>query len=120
MVEWSLPKTTKELHGFFGLSGYYRLFVANYGKVAAPLTVLLRKGAFIWMDKAREAFEAMKKVMISALVLALADFTKSFTIECDVFGVDIGAILMQEGRPMAYMSKALFERSQMLSTYERK
>ncbi|XP_072953436.1 uncharacterized mitochondrial protein AtMg00860-like [Typha angustifolia] len=116
MVKWSLLKTTKELRGFLCLTGYYRWFVANYGKVVAPLTALLWKGAFTWMDKAREAFEAMK-AMISTLVLALADFTKLFTIECDTSGVSIGAVLMQEGRIVAYMSKALSERSQLLSTY---
>ncbi|XP_073010958.1 uncharacterized mitochondrial protein AtMg00860-like [Typha latifolia] len=61
MVDWPLPKTTKELCGLLGLTGYYRRFVANYSKVAAPLTALLRKGAFSWTDKAREAFEALKR-----------------------------------------------------------
>ncbi|XP_072962659.1 uncharacterized mitochondrial protein AtMg00860-like [Typha angustifolia] len=111
MVEWPLPKTTKELRGFLDLTGYYRRFVANYGKVAAPLTALLQEGAFIWMDKAKETFEAMKKAMILAPVFALADFTKPFTIECNVSGVGIGAVLMQEGRLVAYMSKALSEHS---------
>ncbi|XP_073010940.1 uncharacterized mitochondrial protein AtMg00860-like [Typha latifolia] len=119
MVEWSLPKTTKELCSFLGLIGYYCRFVANYGKIAAPLMALLRKGVFTWTDKAREAFEAMKKAMILASILALANFTKLFTVECDASRVGTGAILMQEGRPMAYMIKALSELSQLLSTYER-
>ncbi|XP_072989455.1 uncharacterized protein [Typha latifolia] len=66
MVDWPLPKTTKELCGFLSLTGYCRQFVANYSKVVAPFTALLRKGAFTWTDKAREAFEALKKAMISA------------------------------------------------------
>ncbi|XP_073000151.1 uncharacterized mitochondrial protein AtMg00860-like [Typha latifolia] len=111
MVEWPLPKSTKDLRSFLGLASYYYWFVVNYDKVAAPLTTLLRKGAFTWTDKARDAFKVMKKAMISYPVLALADFTKLFTIECDASIIDIGAILMQEGRPMAYMGKALSERS---------
>ncbi|XP_073005659.1 uncharacterized mitochondrial protein AtMg00860-like [Typha latifolia] len=109
IVDWPLPKTTKELRGFLGLTGYYRRFMVNYGKVAAPLTALLWKGAFTWMDKAREAFEAWKKAMISAQILALVDFSKPFNIECDASGVYVGVVLMQESRHVAYMSKALSE-----------
>ncbi|XP_072951785.1 uncharacterized mitochondrial protein AtMg00860-like [Typha angustifolia] len=47
MGDWPLPKTTKELRGFLGLIDYYHRFVANYDKVVAPLTALLRKGAFL-------------------------------------------------------------------------
>ncbi|XP_072984345.1 uncharacterized mitochondrial protein AtMg00860-like [Typha latifolia] len=119
MVEWSLPKTIKELYSFLGLIDYYHWFVVNYAKVVAPLMALLWKGAFTWTDKATEASEALKKAMILALVLALADFTSLFTIECGASGVSVGVVLIKESRPMAYMSKALFEYSQLLSIYER-
>jgi hypothetical protein len=48
MQDWTRPKTLNILHGFMDLIGYYRKFVKNYEKIAAPLTALLKKNAFTW------------------------------------------------------------------------
>jgi hypothetical protein len=65
MQDWPCPKTLKSLRGFLVLTGYYRKFVWNYGKIATPLTSLLKKNAFTWTLTADHAFQALKYVMCS-------------------------------------------------------
>jgi len=119
MQEWPQLKTLKSLRGFLGLTGYYRKFVRNYGRIAKPLTQLLNKTSFFWNEEAQQAFIALKKAMCSTAVLALLDFTKSFVIECDALGTGIGAVLMQEGRPLSFTNQQLSGRNLGQSTYER-
>ena len=38
MMDWSIPKTLKNIRGFLGMTRYYRKFVYNYGRIETPLT----------------------------------------------------------------------------------
>jgi hypothetical protein len=61
----------------------------------------------------------LKQALVSTLVLALPNFSQPFTVEIDACDKGIGAMLMQHGHPIAYLSKALSPRSQTMSTYEK-
>lgn len=102
-----------------GLTGYYRRFIKGYEVISRPLTNLLKKGMFHWDEKATEAFVQLKSAMSTAPVLSLPDYTIPFTIETDASDQGIGAVLMQKGRPLAFLSKGLSPKHQKLSTYEK-
>jgi hypothetical protein len=113
------PKTLKSLHGFLGLTGYYRKFVKNYGKIAAPLTALLKKNSFNWTPAAAQDFQTLKMAMCTTPILALPDFTKTFVLECDASRKGIGVVLMQEGRPLSFTSKQLSQKNLGKPIYEK-
>lgn len=119
VLEWGEPKNLKALRGFLGLTGYYRRFVSGYGKLAKPLTDLLKKGQFAWSEQANTAMARLKAALTTAPVLALPDFQQTFHIECDASEGGVGAVLTQDGRPIAFYSKALSEGSLNKSIYEK-
>lgn len=119
MLKWPAPTDFTELRGFLGLTGYYRRFVKHYGLITKPLTSILRLKQFTWTETAQNAFETVKQVMTTTPVLQLPDFQDTFTIETDACQDGIGAVLMQKGKPVAYLSKALGEKHKGLSIYEK-
>jgi hypothetical protein len=103
-----------------GLAGYYRKFVHHFGIIAKPLTGLLKKNVqFFWTDLHQQAFLTLKQALIAAPVLALLDFSKQFQLKTDASDLGVGAVLMQEGHPLAFISKTLGPRTIGLSTYEK-
>lgn len=120
IAQWPTPTDAKQLWSFLGLFGYYRKFIRNYGVISWPLTDLFKKHTvFHWTPDLQSSFDTLKVALASAPVLSLPDFTKSFTIETDASAPGIGAVLSQQGCPIAYISKALGPKSQAMSTYEK-
>ena len=107
MLNWPRPTNVSDLRGFLGLTGYYRKFVRNYRVIARPLTNLLKNGQFRWTEETEDAFKALKQAMTSTSTLTMPNFNEPFVIESDASGVGIRAVLTQQGRSIAFMSRAL-------------
>ena len=104
--QWHVPNTVKQLRGFLGLIRYYRRFVQNYGKIAQPLIVLYKwKPQMDW--RTDKTFVELKRVMTTAPVLALPDFSQEFIIETNASGNGIDALLIQQCHLVAFISKEL-------------
>lgn len=104
MVNRTIPKS------IMGLTCYYRRFVQSYVVISKPLTILLKKNSFQWGLEVETAFINLKQAMTTEPVLVLADFTKTFVVETDACSRGMGVVLMQEGRPLVFFSKALAPR----------
>ena len=117
---WPTPTDAKQLRSFLGLAGYYRKFVRHFAILARPLTDLLKKGTmFLWTSVHDGAFTSLKNALVTAPVLALPDFSRPFQIQTDASDMGVGVVLLQDGHPLAFISKALGPRTRSLSTYEK-
>lgn len=119
VLQWPVPKNVKWVRGFLGLTGFYRKFIRDYGKLAIPLIELTKKEGLRWGAKEQVAFEVPKQKGLLLPVLALLDFTKENFIESDASGNGLRAILLQHGQPTAYYSKVLGDRNLTKSAYEK-
>ena len=76
--DWPIPSNISDLRSFLGCVGYYRQFIRHFAKIAEPLYKLERKGtAFRWSKESNEAFQRLKRALISAPILAyIHDWTR--------------------------------------------
>ena len=110
---YPVPKSVKNVRAFVGMAQYYRRYIKDFAKIALPLNKLLRKDVnFQWTRECQEAFDTLKKTLITAPVLAFAQFDKPFILATDSSDESIGYVLSQldsngKEHPIAYGGRAL-------------
>lgn len=119
VASWPMPRSTRGLRGFLGLVGYYHKFIRDLGTIAAPLTRLLRKDAFSWSEEVEVAFQALKRTLSIGPVLQMPVFDKLFVVDCDASGARFGAILHQDGGPLAFYTRRFVAHHLKFTAYER-
>lgn len=95
ILDWPPPTNLTQLKRLFELCGFYRRFIKCFSQLAAPLTDLTKKGAFVWSKTTQQFFDHFKQLMSTCLVLAIPYFFKPFELECDASGEGVGVVLMQ-------------------------
>ncbi|KAJ9524664.1 hypothetical protein QJQ45_024262 [Haematococcus lacustris] len=106
IVDWPPLTDVASVRSFVGLATYFRTFIQGFAKLVAPLTNLTKTHVqWCWDDSCEAAFRGVKHALSNAPVLALPDFSKQFQVICDASVTGIGAVLMQDGHPIAFESR---------------
>jgi hypothetical protein len=119
------PGNLRELRGFLGCVGYYRRFIHEYARTARPLTELLKKDVeYNWTMDRQQAFEELKRRLVTAPILSPPDWAKTFHVTLDASGWCLGAILWQPDeekreRPIYYASRQMSPAERKYTTTER-
>jgi hypothetical protein len=85
----------------------------------APPTNLTGKGSFIWNSKHQNAFMIMKALIAQDCMLGYPDHNKPFDIYTDASDYQLGAVIVQEGIPVAYYSRKLTDTQKKYTTLEK-
>ena len=104
------PKTRKQLRSFIGLVNYYRDMWIRCSDVLAPLTKLLqgdKNTKWIWPPEAAQSFALIKKIITQEVLLMHPNFSQPFEIHTDASKYQLGAVISQKGRPIAFYSQKL-------------
>ena len=87
---------------------YYRDSWIRRSELLAPLSDITGKNAkFVWTDVQQKAFNSIKKVLAREVLLAYPDFNKPFEIYTDSSGYQLGSVVTQEEKPIAFFSRKL-------------
>lgn len=134
VANWPMPTTVLELRSFLGFASYYQRFVEGFARVAAPLHKAVaefagaktskrsgRGGSLCLSSECQQSFEALKRKLTTAPVLAYVDFSLPFILEVDASYGGLGAVLSQEQagkvRPVVYVSRGLRPTERNMENY---
>ena len=92
------PSTKAEVKTFVAMCNYFRCFIPDFGRIAAPLTDMQRGTTtpFVWGTAQQEAFLTLKQALSSAPVLTPFHFGRPTVTVHDASTEGAGAVLMQQ------------------------
>jgi predicted aspartyl protease len=94
--DWKSPGSVNQLQQFLGICGYYRRFVKEFAKIAAPLYNLLKKDKkWEWPNECETAYQTLKERLISYPIIRKPNLSRPFIIYTDASTIALGAVLAQ-------------------------
>jgi len=81
IMEWSIPKDVADIRSFMGITGYYRICIKGFSKIAYPITSLQNKGTkFNFSQKCQDSFNNLKELLTTAPILKVEYLDKGFIV----------------------------------------
>ena len=114
------PTTKKGLRSFIGIINYYRDMWPRRSDILSPLAALTSKEVkWEWKEEHQKAFDTMKKILSRETLLAYPNFNLPFEIHTDASAYQLGAVISQNNRPIAFYSRKSNPAQQRYTTTER-
>ncbi len=116
------PCNATELHMFIGCVNYYRDMWPSRANILKPLTDqsgLKKRAPIKWTDEMQKAFDKMLLLMAAEALAANPDHNKRFNVYTDASDFQLGACIIQEGKPIAYFSRKLTKSQKNYTTMEK-
>lgn len=109
ILKLAFPRTVTELRSFIGMVNFYRNFWRKRAELMAPLTALCgrSKGKLTCTPELLRSFNAIKALIAEEVLLAYPDPNLTYDVYTDASDYQMGAVLMQEGRTIAFFSRKL-------------
>eukprot|EP00804_Cyclotella_cryptica_P010725 CCRYP_005516-RB/>CCRYP_005516-RB protein AED:0.40 eAED:0.40 QI:0/0/0/1/0/0/2/0/273 len=115
------PQNVKQLRRFLGMVQYYRDIWARPSEILAPLTNLggeTKKKPSHWDSIHQQAFDTVKATIACDVTLAYPDYSQGFDIYTDSSKFQLGAVITQNNRPLAFFGRKLSQTQQTYSVTE--
>ena len=108
VIKMPKPQDVKDVRKLCGFVNYLAKFMPRLSAVIEPLRQLTHKEAeWKWMHEHDAAFEKIKSMVTTILVLKYYNPEEELTIQCDASEKGLGAALLQKGQPVAFARRAL-------------
>ena len=102
------PTTKRQLRSFIGIINYYRDMWIRRSELLAPLTSMTSKESkWNWTEVHQKNFDLIKHIIAKEVLLAYPNFNNRFDIHTDASQTQLGAVISQDNKPIAFYSRKL-------------